>query len=98
MLTNIYRTKEDLIATPISGNRPHFGYRLPVRAVNTYDYELTYAENYHTLSSIIFGTDEFWWVLDDMNKPKDAFSLRVGYTVKLPTSLVKNKTGVKKIF
>ena len=97
MISNKYRTQEDLVATSISGGRPHHSYRLPVRAIKTYGYELTYGENFHSLSAVVFGTDEYWWVIDDMNKPKDAFSLQTGELVMLPTAIVKDKTGVKKI-
>lgn len=96
MLSNKYRTRTDLVSTSISGGRAHHSFRLPVRATSLYEYELTYGENYHTLSAIIFGTDEYWWVLADMNKPKDAFLLKAGDEVKLPDGIVKDNNGVKK--
>lgn len=96
MISNKYKTKTDLIATPISGGRPHHSYRLPVRSASEYPYKLTYGENFHTLSAVIFGTDEYWWVLSDMNKPIKAFSLKTGDDVFLPNSIVKNTSGLKK--
>lgn len=98
MLTNIYTTQSDLIATGISGQRPHFAYRKPVRAIDTYEYETTFGDNFQTLSAIIFGDDTNWWALQDMNKPIDAFSVEVGTKLKLPYNIVKEKKGVKKIF
>lgn len=98
MITNKYTTDIGLVATSISGGRPHHTYRQPVRAVSTYEYETTYGENYHTLSAVIFGTDNLWWVLDDMNKPMDAFSIKTSTVVKLPERIVKTKTGLTKIF
>ena len=96
MLVNIYNTKDDLVATSISGGRPHFAHRLPERAVMVYPYEVKFGENYHVLSAYIFGDDTFWWVLDDLNKPKKAFSFKVGDKINLPDRMVK-KQG-KKIF
>jgi len=97
MLGNKYRREEDIITTSISGGRAHHSYRKPVRAIDTYKYELTYGENFHTLSSVIFGTDEYWWALLDMNKPIDAFTMKSGDRVVLPESIVKDRNGVKKI-
>lgn len=98
MLSNIYKTKDGVIATPISGDRPHFPYRLPEHASEVYEYELSYGENFHTLSSVIFGTDELWYVIQDLNKPLDAFRLGAGVKVLLPMDIVKNSRGIKKFF
>lgn len=98
MIINNYTTKKELISTPIAGGRVHFGYRQPVRALDTYEYELMYGENYHTLSAVIFGSDEFWWILDDINKPANAFGLKTSDKVQLPYSLSKDRYGLKKIF
>lgn len=98
MITSIYNDESKLVATSISGGRPHFTYRQPARAVSTYNYELTYAENFHTLSAIIFGTDEYWWVLSDLNKPMDSFEMEVSDMVKLPNNLVKDKAGLTKFW
>lgn len=97
MLGNKYRRKEDIVVTSISRGRPHHTYRKSVRAIDTYEYELTYGENFHTLSSVIFGTDEYWWALSDMNKPIDAFNMKAGDRVVLPEDIVKDRNGVKKI-
>lgn len=96
MISNKYRTKTDLVSTSISGGRSHHSYRLPVMATKSYEYELTYGENYHTLSAVIFGTDEYWWAVSDMNKPKDGFLLKTGDKLKLPEGIVQDRNGVKK--
>lgn len=94
MITNIYNTKDELVATSISGGRPHFSHRLPERAVMVYPYEVRYGENYHVLSAYIFGDDRYWWVLDDLNKPKKSFEFTSGEKINLPEKMVK-KQGKK---
>lgn len=96
MITNKYKTNTETLTTSISGGRLHHTYRQPVRAITNYTYELNYGENYHTLSALIFGTDEYYWALADMNKPKDVFSLVVGNKVVLPNNIVKDRNGVNK--
>lgn len=98
MLSNIYITRGSEIATSISGGRPHFDYRKLVKAIGTYTYELAFGENFHTLSMIIFGTDEYYWVIADLNKPMDAFALTSGTKIQLPEKLVRNISSVNKIF
>lgn len=92
----MYSSKSNLITTSISGGRQHFGHRLPVKAIKTYPYELSYGENFFTLSTLIFGEDKFWWVLADINKPMDTFALHISKVVNLPEKLVKDVSGVTK--
>jgi len=94
MINNKYKTGEDLIATRISSGRSHHSYRLPIRSTTTYIREIVYGENYHTLSAVIFGTDEYWWVISDMNKPIKAFALKTGDKVNLPENIVRSRSGV----
>jgi len=98
MTTNKYNTNTGLIATSISGNRPHHSYRQPVKSLNAYEYELSYGENFHTLSAIIFGSDEYYWILADNNKPIDAFSMGVYDKVKLPKGIVRKTDVERRIF
>lgn len=98
MITNKYNTKTGLISTSISGNRPHHSYRKPVTALRQYEYELSYGENFHTLSAIIFGSDDYWWIVADNNKPMDAFGMQVSDKVKLPNGVVKSTDATKRIF
>jgi hypothetical protein len=78
MYINFYETDTNQIATKSSRGRAHFPYRKKIASLENYEYTLSYGENFYTLSSVIFGTDKFWWVIDDINKPKDVFSYDVG--------------------
>ena len=98
MIINKYVDTKDLIITEVSKGRLHYGSRLLKKATSTYDYTLKYGENYHTLSMLIFGSDEYWWVLADLNKLMDNFELEVGTIIKLPLSLVNEQNGVTRLF
>ena len=98
MISNKYNTETGLIATSISGGRPHHSYRQPVKALNQYEYELAYGENFHTLSAIIFGSDEYYWILADNNKPMDAFAMGVYDKIKLPKGVVTKTDVERRIF
>ena len=95
-MNNKYKTKSGQITTSISGGRKHYGHRLPVRATQTYSYDMSYGENFYTLSTLVFGTDEYWWVLADINPPMDAFELYRSRTVLLPSGIVKDTSGISK--
>lgn len=96
MISNKYITKEGFIVSAISGGRFHHSYRLPVHGLDRYNHTTSYGENLHSLSAIIFGTDEYWWALLDMNRPIKSFKMEAGLTIVLPGALVKNNSGVKK--
>ena len=96
MITNKYRTETELKTSPISGGRLIHTYRHTIEARATYEHRLEVGENYYSLAAFIFGMDEYWWVLLDLNSVRDAFSLRVGEIIKLPTNLVNN--AHKRIF
>ena len=82
-------TKEDkTFRSSISGGRLHRTYKGKTKSRDTYKYELSYGENLHTLSMVIFGTDEEYWRLADLNKPRDVFKYTVGSVVILPNSLI----------
>lgn len=98
MISNKYQNNTGLVSTSIAGGRPHHCYRQPVQFIEEYDYELSYGENFHSLSAIIFGSDEYYWILMDNNKPKDIFDLGVYDKVKLPKALAKNTDANKRIF
>lgn len=98
MVTNKYRTNTDLISTTISGNRPHHSYRNSVATFGNYEYELKYGESFHTLSAIIFGSDEYYWVLADINKPMDVFDMTAGTKIILPSNIVVATEASKRIF
>ena len=98
MLSNIYIRKEEIVATSLSGGRPFYPYRLPVRATVTYKYAVAYGDNFHTLAANIFSDDADWWAIADLNKPKDSFKMKTGDLVILPESLVKVRNSVKKFF
>lgn len=98
MFSNIYKTKEGLIVTEISGGRAHYPAREPVKAVETYDYAMQAGDNFHTLSANIFSDDLYWWVLDDLNKPKDAFEYQIDDVILLPKNIVAENRNKKRIF
>jgi len=98
MFTNIYKIKEGLTTTSISGGRQHFVAREPLKAVETYPYEITFGDNFYTLSARIFQDDRYWWALDDLNKPKDAFDYALGDTLLLPKNIVAENRNKKRIF
>lgn len=98
MYINFYETDTNQIATKSSRGRVHFPYRKKIVSLENYEYTLSYGENFYTLSSVIFGTDKFWWVIADINKPKDVFSYDVGDVVNLPGELVTDFASTKRIF
>ena len=99
MLSNDYTLGTNKISTTISGGRVHFGYRQPIKAVDTYKYIVDIGENFHTLAMVIFGSDTDWWALQDINPPLDAFDNIVdGTTLLLPDSIVKNVGDRQKFF
>lgn len=98
MVSNIYKTKEGLITSDISGGRQHYPAREAVMPVETYEYELRRGDNFYTLASRIFSDDLDWWVLADLNPPKDAFNYEVGGTVLLPKNIVTENRNKKRIF
>lgn len=98
MIINFYETKDSIIATKSSMGRPHFPYRQKIVATENYTYSLTYGENFYTLAAVVFGTDGLWWIIADLNPPKDVFSYAVGDVVVLPGELVKDFGSTKRIF
>ena len=96
MIANKYKTQSNLVRSELSGGRLHHTYRRGVKATGEYDHKVTYGENFHSLSAIIFGTDELWWAIADLNRPQDSFNLRIGQDVKLPTGIVRDSEGSKK--
>ena len=98
MFSNFYKTKEGLIVTEISGGRQHFPAREPVKAVETYEYSMQAGDNFHSLSAQIFSDDAYWWVLDDLNAPKDAFHYQIDDVVLLPKNIVAENRNKKRIF
>lgn len=97
-MTNKYETGEDLTISSISGGRLHHVYRPLVQAVETYQYYVSYGENFHKLSGAIFGSDKYYWVLADINKAKNVLNFTVGEEIKLPAELVDNSIGTEKFF
>ena len=97
-MQNKYITGSDLVSTSISGGRLHHTFRFLVQATDTYDYETSFGENFHTLSSEVFADDKDYWMLQDINPPKDAFSFNTGDIVKLPTDIVRDSIGTTKFF
>lgn len=95
MISNDYTTKENLVSTSISGGRSHFSYRQPVHSSTTYKYETSFGENLYSLSAVIFGTDELWWVLSDLNKPINPLDISPSSIIELPDDIVKDN-GSKK--
>lgn len=98
MFSNIYKTKDAQIVTDVSRGRAHYPAREPVKPNGTYEYELRPGENLYVLSSYIFADDAYWWVLDDLNPPKDAFDYETGDTVMLPKNVVTENRNKKRIF
>ena len=96
MITNKYKTESDTLTSPISGGRTIHTYRTPIAARSIYKHQLERGENFHSLAAIIFGSDEFWWVLSDLNPVCDPFRLSVGQIINLPNALVNN--AYKRIF
>jgi len=86
----MYYSTEHQIKTKLSGGRPHFKFRDNIVAVNTYPYRLNYDENPYTLSESLFGTDSYWWIIADMNKPRDPFEYEIGDTIILAEAVVEN--------
>lgn len=97
-MVNQYDTKTNTLSSSLSSGRLHYSYRPLTRAIETYEYELSYGENFHTLSAIIFGSDTYYWVLADLNPPLDAFSLKPGDVVVLPTKLANQSVDNQKFF
>jgi hypothetical protein len=99
MFSNIYKTKSaEKVVTSISGGREHYPARDSVKPVGTYQYSLRPGDNFYVLSQEIFGDDSFWWVLDDLNPPKDVFDYETGETVVLPKNIVAENRTKKRIF
>lgn len=97
-MTTKYQTNQGLVESSISGGRLHHTFRFLSQALDTYPYITSFGDNFHTLSRAIFGSDTYWWILQDINKPKDAFSFKVGDNIKLPTAMVNNSIGTEKFF
>jgi hypothetical protein len=93
-----YLTNTGLVTSSISGGRLHHTFRPLQKATATYDYEVGYGENFHTLSALVFGDDAEYWVLQDINAPKDAFAFECGDKVKLPMDMVRDSVGTNKFF
>jgi hypothetical protein len=87
-ISNIYKSEDRTIVTTISGGREHYPYRSPQAAVDTYEYQLSFGENYHTLASQVFQDDADWWVLFDLNRTENPFGVQAGQTVNLPSEMV----------
>jgi hypothetical protein len=97
MFSNSYKTKEGTIISSISGGRAHFPAREPLNSVS-YTYTLLPGDNFYTLAANIFSDDSFWWVLDDMNTPKDVFLYETGAVITLPKNIVAGDRNKKRIF
>lgn len=97
-MTNKYELGNELVKSSISGDRLHHTFRYLEKATETYDYELSFGENFHTLAVEVFGDQTDYWVLQDINPPKDAFGLVSGNVIKLPIDIVRNPLGTKKFF
>ena len=97
-MQNKYETNTGFVVSNISNGRLHHTFRHLVKPTDTYDYEVGYGENFHSLAMAVFGDDADWWVLQDINAPKEAFSFEIGDVVKLPTDLVRDTTGATKFF
>ena len=93
-----YQTNEDLVESSISGGRLHHTFRFLSKPIATYPYTISFGDNFHNLSSAIFGSDTYWWILQDINRPKDAFDFKIGDVINLPTELVRNPVGSVKFF
>jgi len=97
-MPNKYTDKTGLITSSISGGRLHHSFRPLSKALETYDYEVSFGENFHTLSALIFDSDELYWMLQDINSPKDAFNFNTGEVIKLPLEMLRETTGIDKFF
>ena len=97
-MSSKYASKTELITSSISGGRLHHSFRPLVKALETYDYATSFGENFHTLSALIFDSDELYWMLQDINPPKDAFNFSAGDIVKLPLEMLRDTTGIDKFF
>lgn len=95
-MVNIYNTFDSITTSKLSGGKPHFTYRSLSIPVKIYEYQMNYGDNYHSLAQAVFGSDTYWWVLQDINNLRDSFDFKVGDKVKLPEELVK--TGINKKF
>jgi hypothetical protein len=96
MVSNKYTTKAELTTSPISGGRLIHTYRHGIEAADTYEHELEVGQGFHTLALLIFGNDEYWWTLQDLNPISDPFRFKVGTKVTLPKRFANN--GRKRIF
>lgn len=98
MRPTIYSTKERLVLTTISAGREHFTHRDLLTSYDTYDYSVSYGDNFYWLAAAIFSDDANWWVLSDLNPPKDVFDYMPGDVIKLPNSLAQTNRGIPKFF
>lgn len=97
-MVNKYSTEQDIVTSKLSGGRYHHTFRPLVVATETYDYTIGYGDSFHKLSTPIFGSDQYWWILHDINKPRNAFKFKIGNVIKLPMDIVRDGVGVKKFF
>ena len=97
-MTNVYETGTDLVSSSISGGRLHHVARPLVHALETYNYNVSYGENFHKLSGAIFGSDKYYWILADINKARNVLNFTVGEEIKLPIDLEDASIGTEKFF
>jgi len=97
MISLPYANLDNAVETSISGGRKHFVHRSPVIAYKTYDYDVMEGDNMHSLAMKVFNDDSLWWVLADLNPPKDSFAYGAGDKVKLPEILVNYNKGSNRI-
>lgn len=98
MIQNKYATQSELVTSSISGGRLHHTFRRLVKPTGVYEYETSYGENFYTLAMAITGDDSDYWMVQDINAPKDSLDFSPGDKVLLPIGLVKDSSVGSKFF
>lgn len=86
------------IADSNSGGRPYFEPRRSIIVLETSERILMYGESPYSLAEELFNDQSLYWLICEVNEPRDPMSWRAGDRITLPSVVVQNSFDNKGYF
>ena len=86
------------IKTKLSGGRPHYTFREKELVTKFSSRALEFGENPYTIALGLFGDDKKYYIITDINTPKDAMTWEANDVINEPEDMVENSYDKPRIY